>query len=58
VNWYWIIDSDTLGIEEYTLDVEGCVRAASVASGEEFHPRVFPDLTIDLAALLSDGADA
>jgi Uma2 family endonuclease len=52
VPWYWIVDGETLAIEEYRATPEGYVRAASVAAGEEFQPALFPGLTIDLAALL------
>ncbi len=54
VQWYWIIDADTLGIEEYRLMEQGYVRSASVASGEDFLPGLFPGLSINLLSLLSD----
>jgi Uma2 family endonuclease len=52
VPWYWIIDSNTLAIEEYHATPEGYLRTASVALGEEFRPQLFPGLAINLAALL------
>jgi Uma2 family endonuclease len=52
VPWYWIIDSNTLAIEEYHATAEGYLRTASVALGEEFRPQLFPGLAINLAALL------
>ena len=53
VPWYWIVDSDTLGIEEYRLSAEGCIRTAGVASGEDFNPGLFPGLAINLVSLLA-----
>ena len=52
VLWYWLIDPDTLAIEEYSLTSDGYIRAASVAAGEIFHPGVFPGLEINLVELL------
>jgi len=52
VKWYWIIDPDVLGIEEYHLVEQHYVRTATVAEGEVFHPGVFQELEIDLAAIV------
>lgn len=52
VPWYWLVDSETLSIEEYQATPEGYLRTASVAAGEEFQPRLFPGLTINLKAIL------
>jgi Uma2 family endonuclease len=52
VPWYWIIDSNTLAIEEYHATPQGYLRTASVAVGEEFQPQLFPGLTLNLASLL------
>jgi Uma2 family endonuclease len=52
VPWYWIIDSNTLAIEEYHATLQGYLRTASVAAGEEFRPQLLPNLVINLAALL------
>jgi Uma2 family endonuclease len=52
VRWYWIVDSDTLAIEEYHATPEGYLRTASIAAGEEFHPRLFPGLSLNLTAVL------
>jgi Uma2 family endonuclease len=52
VPWYWIIDSNTLAIEEYHATPQGYLRIASTAAGEEFRPQLFPNLIINLAALL------
>ena len=52
VTWYWIIDSNTLAIEEYHATPQGYLLMASVAAGEEFRPQLFPSLVINIAALL------
>jgi Uma2 family endonuclease len=52
VPWYWIIDSNTLAIEEYHATPQGYLRMANVAAGEEFRPQLFPGLAIDLVNLL------
>jgi Uma2 family endonuclease len=52
VPWYWIIDANTLAIEEYQATPQGYLRTASVAPGEEFQPRLFPGLVINLQVLL------
>jgi Uma2 family endonuclease len=52
VPWYWIIDSNTLAIEEYHATPQGYLRTASIAVGEQFQPQLFPGLVINLAALL------
>jgi Uma2 family endonuclease len=57
VPWYWIVDSQTLAIEEYQATPQGYLRTASIEAGQEFHPRLFPGLTIHLSALLEVAAD-
>jgi Uma2 family endonuclease len=52
VPWYWIVDSDTLAVEEYQATAEGYVRKSSIAPKEEFRPQLFPGLVINLSALL------
>ena len=52
VAWYWIVDPDSLWIEEYRYIPEGYVLAQSIPPGETFAPGLFPELRIDLAALL------
>jgi Uma2 family endonuclease len=56
VPWYWIIDQESLAIEEYHATPEGYLRTASVAGGEEFRPHMFPELVINLAVLVGDPA--
>jgi Uma2 family endonuclease len=56
VPWYWLIDSQSLAIEEYRLMPEGYLAVARVAAGEAFQPQMFPGLTINLAGLLGEAA--
>jgi Uma2 family endonuclease len=57
VPWYWIVDSDSLSIEEYRLTDEGYIRSATVPSDADFSPGLFPGLTFNLPILLA-GEDA
>jgi Uma2 family endonuclease len=52
VAWYWIVNPDDLWIEEYRHTPAGYVVAQSMPPGEIFAPGLFPELRIDLAALL------
>jgi len=54
VEWYWLIDSQTLDIEEYHLESGHYVATSRHAGGNVFHPQVFPELAIDLAALMAE----
>jgi len=56
VPWYWIVDSETLSIEEYQATAAGYLRTASIGAGEEFRPRLFEGLVVNLKALLGAGA--
>ncbi|MDB5302337.1 MAG: hypothetical protein JWO87_4000 [Phycisphaerales bacterium] len=52
VAWYWMVDSKDLTIEEHQWTPEGYLRTATVATGEDFRPRLFDGLIINLAAML------
>ncbi len=54
VPWYWLIDSQSLAIEEYRLMPEGYLAVTRVGPGETFRPQLFPGLAIDLASLLGE----
>ena len=54
VSWYWLVDQDTLAIEEYHLQPEGYVRTSSVDAGEVFRPGLFPGLEINLKELVGE----
>ncbi len=51
VPWYWIVDPDVPGIEEYQATPHGYLRTTTVKAGEPFQPGIFPNLKIDLKAL-------
>jgi len=50
--WYWIVDQETLTIEEYQWAQGGYVRTAGVGPGQVFRPRLFPGLEFNLKELL------
>jgi Uma2 family endonuclease len=52
VAWYWIVDSKDLTIEEHQWTPQGYLRTATVATGEDFRPKLFNGLVINLAAML------
>jgi Uma2 family endonuclease len=52
VGWYWIVDLEARALEEYE-NAGGAFRLlATVPFSVPFQPRLFPGLTIDLAAIL------
>jgi Uma2 family endonuclease len=53
VKWVWFVDQDTLTIEEFQLTREGYVHIDAFGAGQEFSPKVFPELTIDMANLMA-----
>ncbi len=57
VSWYWLIDSQSLAIEEYRLSPDGYLAAARVDVGETFRPQLFPELAINLAVLLGEAVE-
>lgn len=52
IEWYWLIDSQTLLIQEFQHTPEGYLCRTTVADGETFRPRLFPELKINLKKLL------
>jgi Uma2 family endonuclease len=52
VPWVWIVEQESLTIEENQWTAEGYVRIGGARSGQVFRPRLFPGLEIDLATLL------
>lgn len=52
IQWYWIVDQETLEIEEYRWAESGYELRGRVSSGEVFRPEVFPEMEINLAANL------
>lgn len=54
VTWYWLIDGESLVVEEFQLTSEGYLAIARVAAGGTFQPQLFPGLQINLANLLGE----
>jgi Uma2 family endonuclease len=52
VEWVWLVDQDTLSIEEFQWTADGYLRIGGVPGGQPFTPRAVPTLTIDLATLM------
>jgi Uma2 family endonuclease len=53
VTWYWLIDPETLTIEEYQAAPQGYQLVASAVGGAEFRSQAFPGFVVNLAALLA-----
>ena len=51
VSWLWIVDQDSLAIEEYQWTPAGYLRVGGALGTETFRPRLFEGLEINLAAL-------
>ncbi len=51
VPWVWIVDQDTLTVEEYHWTPDGYLRVGGAGGGQPFSPQLFPGLTLDIAAL-------
>lgn len=51
VPWYWLIDSETLAIQEFEYTPEGYLCRATILPGKVFEPKLFPGLKIDMQAL-------
>lgn len=54
IPWVWIIDQDTLAVEEYQWTPDGYLWIAGIAPGELFRPALFPELVIDFSRLIGD----
>jgi Uma2 family endonuclease len=52
VPWYWLIDSSASLVEEYELVGAGYFRVSTTEFSEDFAPKLFPGLSINLAQLL------
>ena len=54
IPWYWLVDPDTLSIEEYQATPSGYLRTASIRRGQEFKPSLFTGLVLNLQLLLEE----
>jgi Uma2 family endonuclease len=53
VPWVWLVDQETLLIEEYQWTPEGYLRRQAVDAQTPFRPHLFPELTLQMAQLAS-----
>jgi Uma2 family endonuclease len=51
VPWVWLVDQETLLIEEYQWTPEGYLRRQAVDAQTPFRPHLFPGLTLQMAYL-------
>jgi Uma2 family endonuclease len=54
VPWVWLIDQETLTIEEFRWTQDGYLLVQAVKAGETFRPKLFPELEINLKTLLGE----
>jgi len=54
VPWVWLIDQESLTIEEFQWTEGGYLLVQAVKGGETFRPTLFPELTINLKTLLGE----
>ncbi len=54
VPWVWLIDQDFLTVEECRWTEEGYLLVQVVKGGEVFRPHLFPQLEINLKALIGE----
>jgi hypothetical protein len=47
----WLIDQETLLVEEYQWTPEGYLRRQAVGASMQFRPHLFPDLALVMAQL-------
>jgi len=53
VPWVWLVDQDTLVVEEYQWTADGYLCVSVVRSDIPYCPRLFPDWQIDLRRALA-----
>ncbi len=51
VPWVWIVDQESLSVEEYQWTPDGYLRVGGAMGGQPFRPRLFPGLELDIQAL-------
>ena len=52
VQWYWVVDMERQVIEEYRWTPEGYLLTQVVLPDETFRPKLFPEMEINLKALM------
>ena len=58
VSWVWLVDPDSLAVEEFKWTPEGYLRVGATAAGQAFSPQLFSGLNIDLLNLIGHVGDA
>ena len=58
VPWVWLVDQDTLVIEEYQWTPEGYLRRQAVNAQTPFTPHLFPELTLQMAQLVPAASES
>jgi len=51
VPWVWLVDQETLLVEEYQWTPEGYLRRQAVDARTPFRPHLFPELTLEMGQL-------
>ena len=54
IAWYWLIDSETLAVQELRWTPDGYVIGAVATAGQPFCPAALPGFEIDLQAALEE----
>lgn len=54
VPWYWLIDAETLSIQEFQLTPEGYLLRTVADAGEPFHSAALPGFEMNLRNLLEE----
>ncbi|NCO38187.1 MAG: hypothetical protein COZ06_30290 [Armatimonadetes bacterium CG_4_10_14_3_um_filter_66_18] len=54
VEWYWLVDRDSLAVEKYHATPAGYLRSADAEPGAVFQPKALPGLSFNLAELLGE----
>ncbi len=54
VPWYWLIDAESLVVEEYHAEAGHYVRTSAAEAGQLFRPELFPGLELDMQGLLEE----
>jgi Uma2 family endonuclease len=54
VAWYWLIDAESLVVEEYHAEAGRYVRTSAAEAGQTFRSELFPGLELDIQGLLAE----
>jgi Uma2 family endonuclease len=54
VPWYWLIDAESLVVEEYHAEAGRYVRTTAAEGGQVFRPEIFAGLELNVQSLLEE----